>query len=700
MSQVDKLKELLFQPESEAIAHLSKRVEDVFDRAGTEARFEASVARSIDGALRAAEVAKHDEVASALAPLVVRTVKTEIVNSTDELVEALYPATGRMVKAYVANAIKELTDKINSKLEENPLLLRLSAWTSGQSAGEMALAHSHSLQVEDVFLIRRATGELLGRWPQPEAGSSLDHVFGGVLTAINEFTAEAFKSPGSSLREINLGEQHVYLRVSPNYLLAARCSGTQIAGAGQIFDDQFLAFVDRSRGDLDAASEAATKGTATTARDFQPMLKSLSERLQHELQSIALARATLRRGVRPLSMLAVLIGIPLAVWLAWAAYVRYSESQVVETARGLIEVTPEMLGYPTEVRASDGATSVTISGLAPSAEVEAQLLRKIRAALPAVRVHDKLNTLPAGVDFRPAIAALKQDQTAFEAQVATATESQIRGRASTLLTRAANVLQREAWALGGEAGATLEGLAREAGALASNLSPPSTIGISLAAEQAAELEARISATAQATLDINAPATGEPIVPVEKGDVVAAAVRVAFAAQSLADRSTMKRRLAAETATLKADAMTLRADADALKAEVARLAAPKVTPREALAAFVRSHAIFFSEGVAFRDPAAASDIIDRLATLMAKDTSLVRISGYTDDAGSPATNIAIAQARADAVASALIARGVPANRLVMLRRTSPEYNVSPASGTGSSNRRVEFEIGFVGEGGGG
>ena len=121
MSQsVDKLKELLFQPESDAIAALSSRIEAVFDRAGTNERFQSSVATVLDGALREAEVARHEEVSTAIAPLIVKTVKTEIRNSTDDLVEALYPATGRMVKAYVASAIKDLTDQINRRLEANP----------------------------------------------------------------------------------------------------------------------------------------------------------------------------------------------------------------------------------------------------------------------------------------------------------------------------------------------------------------------------------------------------------------------------------------------------------------------------------------------------------------------------------------------------------------------------------------------------
>ena len=139
--QVSKLKELLFDSEVRALGDLARRVEVVardgqrrhedlvreidrraeqerrqqgdldrridglFERAGTDERLKASVATIIDGALVQAEVSRHDQLAQAIAPLVVRTVRTEIRNSQDVLVEALYPMTGRMVKAYVASAM-------------------------------------------------------------------------------------------------------------------------------------------------------------------------------------------------------------------------------------------------------------------------------------------------------------------------------------------------------------------------------------------------------------------------------------------------------------------------------------------------------------------------------------------------------------------------------------------------------------------
>jgi hypothetical protein len=74
---VSKLKELLFDSESRALSDLSRRMDLVFERAGSHERFTASVAGVLDDALRQAEVDRHAELSQAIAPLIVKTIKTE-----------------------------------------------------------------------------------------------------------------------------------------------------------------------------------------------------------------------------------------------------------------------------------------------------------------------------------------------------------------------------------------------------------------------------------------------------------------------------------------------------------------------------------------------------------------------------------------------------------------------------------------------
>ena len=104
LDEVNRRLVLLAETETQRHGELSRRVDAVFERAGTVERMQKSVAGVIDGALRDAEIDRHDSLSKAVAPLVVSTIKYELKNSQDEMVDALYPITGRLVKQYVTAA--------------------------------------------------------------------------------------------------------------------------------------------------------------------------------------------------------------------------------------------------------------------------------------------------------------------------------------------------------------------------------------------------------------------------------------------------------------------------------------------------------------------------------------------------------------------------------------------------------------------
>jgi outer membrane protein OmpA-like peptidoglycan-associated protein len=161
-------------------------------------------------------------------------------------------------------------------------------------------------------------------------------------------------------------------------------------------------------------------------------------------------------------------------------------------------------------------------------------------------------------------------------------------------------------------------------------------------------------------------------------------------------------LTAELKQSREDARTTLAQSEAqsqarlgeLQAEITRLSQP--TPDQRLAQWVGGNAIFFTKDTDYRDARRAAATLDELTALMRQTKAFLRVVGHTDEKGGQTHNSPLSFARAAKVLDELTRRGVPADRLVAVGRNDVA-NLAPSIGDASPNRRVEFEIGFNGEG---
>ncbi len=404
MSQdVNRLKELLFENESRALADLDRRMDIVFERAGSTERFTKSVASVLDQALAQAEIERHSEVAGAIAPLIVQTIKTEILSSQDELAEALYPSMGRMVSAYVISAIRDLMDEINRRLESNPFMLRLRSMLTGRPVAELAFVEGQRLRVEELFLIRRGLGQLIGHWPASNGPTPQDQRVSGILTAINEVANEAFDADKAALRRIDLGTSLIYLRASPTHLVVAKCRGVAPLSVERIIDEQFLSTIERFRTLFNGGTDQSVPSRAVNM-----LLAELATGLESGISEQHAKLTKHRTGLSPAVVLVWAIGLALAGWIAWSAYTAYQTARVREIAVGVLAREPALAGYPVHAVVERRGRDVALSGLVPTTEAGQSALKNLRAALPDSRVADRTTALPSGLEeARADIAALQ-----------------------------------------------------------------------------------------------------------------------------------------------------------------------------------------------------------------------------------------------------------------------------------------------------
>lgn len=104
-------------------------------------------------------------------------------------------------------------------------------------------------------------------------------------------------------------------------------------------------------------------------------------------------------------------------------------------------------------------------------------------------------------------------------------------------------------------------------------------------------------------------------------------------------------------------------------------------------------VLFQFGKADLNEGAAAPYLDKIATLLkTKSTKPVAIEGHTDNVGTLPSNQAISEARAKVVQTALLSRGVPADRLKAEGFAFQRPVVSNANEEGRAlNRRVDIII---------
>ena len=133
----------------------------------------------------------------------------------------------------------------------------------------------------------------------------------------------------------------------------------------------------------------------------------------------------------------------------------------------------------------------------------------------------------------------------------------------------------------------------------------------------------------------------------------------------------------------------------LRERIAELHRITQDPLLKLSQWVAMHAIFFADEVVFRNRTLAISTLIELRDLLSLSKAKVRVIGYTDPTGTADGNDALATMRAEKVAAELERLGVPRDRLKVLGRPKGEL-LSYDKGPFSSNRRVEFEISYIGE----
>ncbi|MFV0296401.1 MAG: OmpA family protein [Hyphomicrobiaceae bacterium] len=739
---ITRLKQLLFDQEVREIDTLAARFAALHEAVGDDERLRHSVAQILDGAIAEAERTKHRELAGAMAPMVLRTLRTEMrsPDMQDHIAGVMYPRMGEMVKRYVASAVRDMMMQINRRLESGLTHNRVALWfrslTTGRSMAELAIAETQTLEVDEIYLIRRGSGVLVHHWER--AGNSAegagdgqegqagnrDALVSGFLTAITSFAEDAFESQREALRTLDLDDFRIYIRGSPAYLLAVKCKGATGRPLEQLFEDELIRVLGaHQKIEQDTRLLESDKATEVQGREFGKLLEELAGHL--ETESAEQARAeTKRSDFRTVKTFAWFIGLPLAAVFAWQIYLTAVTARLQYKADQVVAHMPELAGYPVRISVERGARRMSATGLLPTERSRQEIMAKLEALAPKAVITPEFSVLLKDVASedsgkaarkraleraRLKLTYLASNLTALHGRMREGSDRQVLDDVLGSVEKTKSQIDKiwlepdEPKALTlRELNASISAFEVEIDKLAAAAGVHDRIGskppkdVVEATDVLAQLSDRVTVLAAMLEQLR---QVRPLA-VSLSDVRRQTAKVGERAAQVEQLTNKVQRQTDEVAqktSAQIAALNVRLErrVEELEAKLKAVGSKAPSVLDELRSFVAANAIFFQDQRDYRDPQAADQVLDALANLIKKSGAFVRVVGYTDDAGTAVRNSPLSLARAQKVVDDLVARGVPAQQLVAVGRPNGK-NVSQWDGAGSSNRRVEFEVGFLRE----
>jgi hypothetical protein len=169
--------------------------------------------------------------------IVNKMVEQKIKSSQAEIVDAIYPVLGTMITKFINFKFQELKDSIDAQITGIKQTYNPVTWLrnrfSGVKESDIILANVDAAVLEEIFVIERNSGLLLGTatlYPAVDRD-----VIAGMLTAIKAFVEDAFNRDKEDLEMIQYGSYKIVVENFPSYYFAAAIKGSiSTAEAGEL----------------------------------------------------------------------------------------------------------------------------------------------------------------------------------------------------------------------------------------------------------------------------------------------------------------------------------------------------------------------------------------------------------------------------------------------------------------------------------
>ncbi len=222
MSDLEKLKDLLFGAEKQVLDSISERVESRELRSADVADI---LPESVSTSHR-----KGGELVESLRAPVGQCLQQEFRSDPQAYGDALYPVMGPAIRKSIMHALRTFTQQINEALEQSltpkGLSWRVQAWRAGVPFGDFVVQKTLLYRVEQAYLISRENGLLVGHAQHEAARIKDSDAVSAMFTAIQDFVKESFSPDRTGrLESADMGEFTLWAVHGPHALLVCVIRG-------------------------------------------------------------------------------------------------------------------------------------------------------------------------------------------------------------------------------------------------------------------------------------------------------------------------------------------------------------------------------------------------------------------------------------------------------------------------------------------
>ncbi|MFY9803216.1 MAG: OmpA family protein [Candidatus Acidiferrales bacterium] len=316
----EELRELIVKPEQEGIAAIQDRLENLEKRTQ-------DVSSVVAEAIQMRREKGDDEaLADALAPTIQETLRESVRRDPQVLADALFPVMGPAIRKSISETLRSMLESFNEALEHSlswqGLKWRIESLRTGRPFAEIVMMHSLLYRVEQVFLIHRETGLVLGHVVAPTAPSQDADMVAGLLSAIQQFARDSFTPEKTeTLGNMTFEELQIRVVTGPGAVIAAAIRG-HAPESYSIAMDEALEDIQRFYG----SALANFKGDAAPFRAAEDRLARLLETQYRE-------KPAENNRPRAAMVAGAVVAVLLFGWLGYSTYLLIEWSRFLHALR-------------------------------------------------------------------------------------------------------------------------------------------------------------------------------------------------------------------------------------------------------------------------------------------------------------------------------------------------------------------------------